>query len=195
MYIKRHMEQTVETISKMFGAVLVTGPRQAGKTTLLKKVAESAGYVTLDDPIMLQSAREEAGTFFKNTPPPVFVDEIQYAPNLFPYIKIIIDSEHKKGQFYMSGSQRFVMMKNVSESLAGRLGLLELLGLSLREIGGVEFNESFIPTDEYFAARRYDLKETSYKDIWKTIFKGSMPQMYAESDFDWTVFYGSYVKT
>ncbi len=129
MYIHRHAEETVKNISKMFGAILVTGPRQAGKTTLLKRVANNVKYVTLDDPIMLQSALEEAGTFFKNIPPPLFVDEIQYAPNLFPYIKIIIDSEQKKGQFYMSGSQRFVMMKNVTESLAGRLGLIELLGL------------------------------------------------------------------
>lgn len=195
MYIPRHVEETVKNISKMFGAILVTGPRQVGKTTLLKRIAKNVEYVTLDDPIMLQSAREEAGTFFKNTPPPLFVDEIQYAPNLFPYIKMIIDSEHKKGQFYMSGSQRFVMMKNVTESLAGRLGLIELLGLSLREINGVSFDAPFIPTEEYYEGRRKDLKETSYKEIWNTIYKGSMPQMYAEKNIDWTVFYGSYVKT
>ncbi len=195
MYIHRHAEETVKNISKMFGAVLVTGPRQVGKTTLLKRIAENFRYVTLDDPIMLQSARDEPGTFFKNTPPPVFVDEIQYAPNLFPYIKMIIDSEHKKGQFYMSGSQRFAMMKDVTESLAGRLGLIELLGLSLREIKGVTFDGPFIPTEEYYESRKKDLKEISYKEIWNTIFKGSMPQVYAEKVVDWTVFYGSYVKT
>jgi hypothetical protein len=195
MYINRHIEETVRNISKMFGAILITGPRQAGKTTLLKKVTKNIAYITLDDPIMLQSAKEEAGTFFKDNPPPLFVDEIQYAPNLFPYIKMIIDSEHKEGQFYLSGSQRFVMMKNVAESLAGRLGIIELLGLSLREITGVKFDEPFIPTSEYFTARRKDLQETSYKDIWNMIYKGSMPQMYAKSDMDWIVFYGSYVKT
>lgn len=195
MYIYRHAEETVKNISKMFGAVLVTGSRQVGKKTLLKRIAENFRYVTLDDPIMLQSARDEPGTFFKNTPPPVFVDEIQYAPNLFPYIKMIIDSEHKKGQFYMSGSQRFAMMKDVTESLAGRLGLIELLGLSLREIKGVTFDGPFIPTEEYYESREKDLKEISYKEIWNTIFKGSMPQVYAEKVVDWTVFYGSYVKT
>ncbi|HEY5466110.1 MAG TPA: ATP-binding protein [Clostridia bacterium] len=195
MYIKRHMEETVQSVAKMFGAVLVTGPRQVGKTTLLKEMAKDAAYVTLDDPIMMQSAREEAGTFFKNTPPPVFVDEIQYAPNLFPYIKMIIDADHKKGQFYLSDSQRFVMMKNVSESLAGRLGIMELLSLSLREIQGVTFSDPFLPTDEYFAARRQDLKETPYGEIWTIIHKGGMPQMYAESDVAWAIFYGSYVKT
>ena len=195
MYIYRHAEKTVIDIAKMFGAVLVTGPRQVGKTTLLKRITEEFAYVTLDDPIMLQSAREEAGTFFKNTPPPIFVDEIQYAPNLFPYIKMMIDSEHKKGQFYLSGSQRFIMMKDVTESLAGRLGLIELPGLSLREINGIAFDKPFIPTDEYYAERKKDLKETSYKEIWNIIHRGSMPMMHAEKDIDWALFYGSYVKT
>jgi predicted AAA+ superfamily ATPase len=95
---------------------------------MLKKMTDNAGYVTLDDPLLLASAIEQSGTFFMDNPPPVFVDEIQYAPNLFPQIKIIIDRDKKKGQFYMSGSQQFRMMKNVSESLAGRLGLLTLLG-------------------------------------------------------------------
>ncbi len=195
MYIHRHAEKTVRKTARMFGAVLVTGPRQVGKTTLLKRIAEDFAYVTLDDPIMLQSAREEAGTFFKSSPPPIFVDEIQYAPNLFPYIKMMIDSEHKMGQFYMSGSQSFVMMKDVTESLAGRLGLIELPGLSLREINGVAFDEPFIPTEKYFAERKKDIKETSYKDIWDTIHRGSMPRMHAEKDIDWALFYGSYVKT
>lgn len=195
MYIHRHAEKTVRETAEMFGAVLVTGPRQVGKTTLLKRITEEFAYVTLDDPIMLQSAREEAGTFFKNTPPPIFVDEIQYAPNLFPYIKMMIDSEHKMGQFYMSGSQRFLMMKDVTESLAGRLGLIELPGLSLREINGVAFDEPFIPTEKYYAERKKDIKETSYKDIWNTIHRGSMPLMHAKKDIDWAIFYGSYVKT
>jgi predicted AAA+ superfamily ATPase len=195
MYIYRHAEKTVIDIAKMFGAVLVTGPRQVGKTTLLKRITEEFAYVTLDDPIMLQSAREEAGTFFKNTPPPIFVDEIQYAPNLFPYIKMMIDPEHKKGQFYLSGSHRFLMMKDVTESLAGRLGLIELPGLSLREINGIAFDKPFIPTDEYYAERKKDLKETSYKEIWNIIHRGSMPMMHAEKDIDWALFYGSYVKT
>ena len=195
MYIHRHAEKTVRETAKMFGAVLVTGPRQVGKTTLLKRITEDYTYVTLDDPIMLQSAREEAGTFFKNTPPPIFVDEIQYAPNLFPYMKMMIDSEHKMGQFYMSGSQQFLMMKGVTESLAGRLGLIELPGLSLREINGAACDEPFIPTEKYYADRKKDIKETSYKDIWNIIHRGSMPLMHAEKDIDWALFYGSYLKT
>lgn len=195
MYIKRHMEETVAKIEKMFGAVMVTGPRQAGKTTMLKNVTEGISYITLDDPIMLQTAVTEAGTFFKNTPPPVFIDEIQYAPNLFPYIKMIIDSEKKKGQFYLSGSQQFKMMKNVTESLAGRIGIMNLLGLSLREINAVSFTEPFIPTQGYFERRRKALKDIAYKDIWKTIHRGNMPELYADKNQDWSMFYGSYVRT
>lgn len=195
MYIKRHMEETVLKVSKMFGAVLVTGPRQVGKTTLLKAILQDTAYITLDDPIMLQSAIEEAGTFFKITPPPVFVDEIQYAPNLFPYIKMILDNDKKKGQFYLSGSQQFRMMKHVSESLAGRLGIMNLLGLSLREINNACCYEPFIPTDEYFAARKSTLKETGYQEIWDTIHRGSMPELYSGDHFEWQMFYGAYVKT
>jgi len=195
MYIERHIEQAIHMVSKMFGAVLVTGPRQVGKTTMLKTVVQDTTYITLDDPILLRSAVEEPGTFFKSAPPPVFVDEIQYAPNLFPYIKMILDSERKKGQFYLSGSQQFKMMKNVSESLAGRLGILNLLGLSLREIEGVCFCESFIPTDEYFALRRAAQSKTSYKDIWKMIHRGGMPELIANPDYDWRTFYGAYTRT
>ncbi len=195
MYIKRHMETSVRRLAKMFGAVLVTGARQVGKTTLLKEVTSGIPYVTLDDPIMLQSAVDEAGTFFKNTPPPLFIDEIQYAPNLFPYIKIDLDKGKKKGQYFMSGSQQFHMMKNVSESLAGRLGILNLLGLSLREISGADFNEGFIPTDNYFKARRSSVKDVEYKDIWRVIQRGCMPELSSNPEFDWDVFYGSYVRT
>ncbi len=195
MYIKRHAEEAISKLSKMFGAILVTGPRQVGKTTMLKNVLKGIEYVTLDDPLLLASAIEQSGTFFKDNPPPLFVDEIQYAPNLFPQIKIIIDRDKKKGQFYMSGSQQFHMMKNVSESLAGRLGLLTLLGLSMREKLGIDFTESFLPTDDYFAIRRQDKKGPSYDDVWYNIHRGSMPELYANKDFDWQMFYGAYVRT
>ena len=130
MYIKRHAEKTVEQLSKMFGAVLVAGPRQVGKTTMLEKLTGDINKVTLDDPIIRAGAKEESGTFFKDNPPPVFVDEIQKAPKLFEQIKMILDRDRKKGQFFMCGSQQFKMMKGVSESLAGRIGLVTLLGFS-----------------------------------------------------------------
>ena len=154
MYIPRHAEAAVGRLAKMFGAVLVAGPRQVGKTTMLQKITQDMRYATMDDPVALASASEESGTFFKDNPPPVFIDEIQKAPGLFPQIKMILDRERKKGQFFMCGSQQFRMMKNVSESLAGRLGLVTLLGFSLRETHGVGCDLPFIPTDEYFSERK-----------------------------------------
>lgn len=195
MYIKRHAEKTIDTLSKMFGAVLVSGPRQVGKTTLLQKKTQGIPYLTLDDPILLASAVEQSNTFFKDNPPPVFIDEIQYAPSLFPQMKLLIDQGRKKGQFFMSGSQQFKMMRNVGESLAGRLGLMTLLGLSLREISGASFDQPFVPTTEYFAARKDDMRPISYEEVWKAIHRGSMPELCAHPDFDWQMFYGAYVKT
>jgi predicted AAA+ superfamily ATPase len=189
------MEAAVKKCQNMFGAILVTGSRQVGKTTLLQEIAPDILYATLDDPLLLQSAVEEAGTFFKDNPPPVFVDEIQYAPNLFPYIKMIIDKTKKSGLFYLSGSQQFRMMKNVSESLAGRLGILNLLGLSLREIYSVDFVKPFLPTGEYFTERRKTIKEIAYQDIWRIIQRGSMPKLHADSEYDWAMYYGAYIKT
>ena len=193
-YIKRNVESTIIKAAKMFPAVLVTGARQVGKTTVLKHVTKDISYVTLDDPILLQSANEESGSFFKTTPPPVMVDEIQYAPELFRYIKMISDESGKRGQFYLTGSQQFKMMKNVSESLAGRIAIINLLGLSLREIMEDDFNEAFIPSEDFINKRSLLAIELDYKEIWEIIFKGSMPAMYA-NELDWQLFYGSYVKT
>ena len=195
MLYKRHAEETVRKLASMFGAVLVTGARQVGKTTLLMEVAKDAGYVTLDDPIMLATAKDLGGTFFKDNPPPVFVDEIQYAANLFPHIKIILDRDKKKGQFFLSGSQQFHMMKNITESLAGRLGIVSLPGLSLRELHNSFFYEPFIPTDEYFSRRREYAASVTYNEIWKTIQRGFMPELCANPEFDWRVYYAAYVKT
>ena len=195
MYVNRHLEVVLQKASKMFGAVLVTGPRQVGKTTLLRKFSQDAAYVTLDDPMQLHAAIEEPATFFKDNEPPVFVDEIQYAPNLFPYIKMQVDAKQGKGLFYLSGSQQFKLMKNVGESLAGRLGILNLLGFSMREYQNSSFNEAFLPTQEYFARRKTELKPLSYDELWQLIHRGSMPDLLLNSDFDWQLFYASYVKT
>ena len=193
-YIKRNIEITIEKAAKMFPAVLVTGARQVGKTTVLKHNIKDIPYLTLDDPIILQSALDEPGSFFKTMPPPVIIDEIQYAPNLFTYIKMIADDSGKKGQFYLTGSQQFMMMKNVSESLAGRIGIINLLGLSLREIKGVDFNEAFVPTIDYIDKRRSTAQRLNYKEIWEYIHKGFMPAMHVDNP-DWQMFYASYTKT
>lgn len=194
-YKKRHAGATVEKLSKMFGAILVAGPRQVGKTTMLKQIAQGINYVTLDDMIVCTSAREESGTFFKDNPPPVFVDEIQKAPELFPQIKMLIDRDHKKGQFFMCGSQQFQMMKGVSESLSGRIGLITLLGFSFRERYEVEYDRPFLPTEGYLAARKAQLADIPYSDVWSAIHRGPMPELCENPDFDWQLFYSAYVQT
>lgn len=194
-YMHRHAESTVRTMANMFGAVLVAGPRQVGKTTMLQRMTSDWNYVTLDDTVIRASAIETGNTFFKDYAPPVFVDEIQKAPNLFEQIKLILDRDHMKGQFYLSGSQQFRVMKGVSESLAGRIGLLTLLGLSLREIGGIQDAAPFIPTSEYLANRQVDQVPISYDKVWYTIQRGTMPELYLNPDYDWQLYYSAYLRT
>ena len=194
-YIERHAEAAVKKLAKMFGAVLVAGPRQVGKTTMLQHITKGMNYVTLDDMIVRAAAQEESGTFFKNNPPPVFVDEIQKAPVLFEQIKMLIDKSKKKGQFFLCGSQQFRMMKGVSESLSGRVGMLTLLGLSVREQYGIQDDTPFLPTDEYFEKRKKQLAAISYDDVWNIIHRGSMPELCGNPDFDWQMYYGAYVRT
>lgn len=195
MYIHRHAEHTVQELARMFGAVLVAGPRQVGKTTMLERLTSGMNYATLDDPLLRASAAEESGTFFKDNPPPVFVDEVQKAPALFEQIKLLLDREKKKGQFFMCGSQQFKMMKGVSESLAGRIGLVTLLGFSLREAHGIAFDIPFLPTEEYLSQRRLHTVSISYDEIWNTIHRGSMPELYSYPDYNWQMFYSAYLRT
>ena len=137
MYIKRAAEETVSKVSKMFPVLLVTGPRQVGKTTLLQKLmGPERKYVTLDDPDVRYLAKKDPALFMQRYTPPVLIDEIQYATELLPYIKMSVDSSKRKGDFWITGSQVFRLMKNVSESLAGRVGIVNLLGLSDAEIYG-----------------------------------------------------------
>lgn len=194
-YIKRHAESSVQKLSEMFGAVLVAGPRQVGKTTMLREIAANMNYITMDDMMIRAAAQEESFTLFKDFPPPVFVDEIQKAPMLFEQIKLLLDRSRKKGQFLLCGSQQFRMMKGVSESLSGRVGLLTLLGFSLRELYEIDCDTPFIPTDEFFSERKKCLANVSYDDIWYAIHHGSMPELCSNPEFDWQMYYSAYVNT
>jgi len=193
------MEQTLQKLEKMFAVVFVAGARQVGKTTLLREMKPDVRYITLDDPLVLQSAIEETGTFFRVHPPPILIDEVQYAPALFPYVKMLADEQRKKGMFYMTGSQQFKMMKNVSESLAGRIGILTLLGLSVREMNADPFYEPFLPAEAYYvrrmeAVRSQDsAKSMNYQKVWQTIHTGCMPEMQMPH-MDWNLFYAAYTK-
>ena len=191
-YIQRHAKQTLMKMLSQFKVVLVTGPRQVGKSTLLQNELKNFEYVTLDDMAELEQARSDPALFFKNHSLPVVIDEVQYAPELFRYIKFLVDKSDAKGQICLTGSQTYSLMQNVSESLAGRIGILELQGLSLREKQKVNFFEPFVPDSDYIQNRLENLVQ--YNDIWNDIFYGSMPEM-ANKEIDWNFFYRSYVKS
>ena len=198
MYIKRHIEEVLKTAISRKGALCVTGARQVGKSTVLRHLFTEHKELTLDDSRLLRLALERPEEFFEQFPPPVFVDEIRYAPTLFPSIKIYIDRTGAKGAFVLSGSQRYEMMSNMTESLAGRINLIDLYGFSLREILGDDFREEFMPTKEYLDKR--SPKPIEYNQIWENIWRGFLPEI-VENDWGvldstgWSQFYSSYIRT
>ncbi len=145
MYINRHLERVLEAPAFLRGVMAVVGSRQTGKSTLIRHLASTQNHkeITLDNLAAREVAKTDPEAFIAKNKPPLFIDEIQYATELFPYLKIYIDRTHEKGAFYISGSQRFNMMKNMSESLAGRVGIFELMGLSMRELSGTVFCKPF----------------------------------------------------
>lgn len=191
-YIHRSIEEKLKKSAGTYKAVLVTGPRQVGKSTLLKKVFEGRKYVSLDDPFLEQQARENGSMFMMLNQPPVTFDEIQRAPELFRYIKIKCDDSEETGLFCLSGSQQFKLMKNVSETLSGRISIIELAGLSLREIQSDPFNQRFLPTMEYILERQKTVKAP--ENIWEIIHRGSYPAL-QNSELEWSAFYADYVRT
>ena len=192
MYIKRSIEDIIEKTNKGFKAVLVAGARQVGKSTLLKHLYSGYRYVTFDDPVLLSETKREPGLFFRNNKPPVILDEVQYISELFPYIKMECDKTDEKGLFQLTGSQQYRMMKNVSESLAGRVAILELSGLSLREIKNDAFREPFIPSENYLNERAKTAKVCD--NLWEIIHRGGYPAL-ADTNVDWQTFFSSYVQT
>ncbi len=198
MYIKRTMEPTIRRASNSFPVIMVTGPRQIGKTTLLQRCAEpNRHYVTLDDLNQRSLAKSDPELFFKRNPPPILIDEVQYAPELFSSIKIICDREHKNGLFWLTGSQKFHLMQNISESLAGRVAILDLLGLSQSEIFDyAQDSKPLLPTLEWLTqARKNAKKDFGLMEVYKRIWTGSFPQIVLQPETDRDLFYASYVQT
>ena len=195
MYILRAIENTVRNISETFPVLLVTGPRQVGKTTLLMQLAQpNRRYVTLDDPDVRRVAKTDPALFLQRWRPPVIIDEIQYAPELLPYVKMHADSAKRNGDIWLTGSQMFHMMKNVSESLAGRVGIVRLLGLSNSEINGA----SSVPfsTDQQALFERADSSpKLGLDEIYQRIHRGAMPALYGEAPPERERFYSAYVNT
>ena len=195
MYIKRHLETTIEKLSSCFKVLLVTGPRQVGKTTLLRKLADSGRtYVTMDDINVRSLAMTEPALFLQRYKPPLLIDEIQMAPKLLPYIKMYVDEQGRNGDFWLTGSQAFELMNGVSESLAGRIAVVNLLGLSYGELLARPA-ATFVPETEFLLHRAQDSVLLPMSDLFERIWQGSMPALNNTSEQDWNCYYSSYVQT
>ena len=202
-YIKRNIESVVMRLSKGFPVVMVTGPRQVGKTTMLRHINKNINYVSLDNLNARDLAISDPELFLETYKTPLVIDEFQYAPNLLSYIKIRVDEarfdrvfnsgDDVNVMYYLTGSQSFLSMKNVSESLAGRVGIIEMYGLSTNELN-MQSDEIFIPEISELQKKKISNKPDSNK-IFERIFKGSYPELYINENVTLNEYYESYVKT
>ena len=197
MYIHRTLERHFRRASGHFPVMLVTGARQVGKTTFLREISgEERRYISLDDPLILELARRDPALFMQRYPGPLLIDEIQYAPGLLPFIKMAVDENRRPGHFWLTGSQQFHLMNQVSESLAGRIGIVQLLGLSRREQDGSGADLGpFLPTPEALAPRFADALDLPLPDLYARIWRGSYPALAADPGLDRDLYYSSYVQT
>ena len=192
VYIHRAITEILEKRIKATKCVLVTGARQVGKSTLIKHQYPNFNKANFDDRLTRLQAKEEPKLFFLNNPCPLFIDEVQKESEILEEIKLRIDESEEMGLFILSGSQKLELMKGISDSLAGRVAITELTGLSLREIFNINFNKHFVPTEEYLKSRESEIKK--YSDLWKIIHRGSYPELY-NSQREWQEYYSSYVAT
>ena len=192
-YVKRSLEPVIRRAAKEFPAIVLTGPRQSGKTTLLKYLfAEKYRYVSLEPPDVRAAASLDPRGFLQMYPPPVIFDEAQYTPELFPYIKENIDAaRHKSGQYLLTGSQNFLLMERVTESLAGRAAMLRLLPLSRRE----EEECSQAPLPWEVKRRKVARRTIPYEQLWKGFLRGSYPDLVVHPKRDIVLWHSSYVQT
>ncbi len=198
-YIPRHLEDRFLSLSKTWSAILLTGPRQSGKSTMLKELAkrENIGrsYVSLDDLTNRAAAIEDPKLFLELHRPPIIIDEIQYAPELFTYIKIHIDNSHTPGDYWLTGSQVFSLMRGVSESLAGRVALLHMSPLSQREILGQPNRPFTTDFDALLEEEKLHSKKEGAPELFSRLWYGSMPGVVSGRPEDRDIFYSSYIST
>ena len=192
-YKERTLKDVILETSKNFKIILLTGMRQVGKTTFLKNLDnKERKYVTLDNPNDLFLAKNEAKFFLDTYSPPVLFDEIQYVPESFPYIKMISDNSDKKGIIWMTGSQQFHLMKNITESLAGRVAIIDILGFSIYE----RFNKANLQIPFLPKLRPNSiLEKKSLSETYEIIWQGSFPEVIDKNDTQWEIFYNSYMRT
>lgn len=195
-YIVRSLEKVVKQVTKEYSVVLVTGPRQVGKTTMLKKLMEGTdrGYVTLDDLNERSMAKNDPELFLQLHKPPILIDEVQYAPELFTYIKMHVDENKEPGAFWLTGSQVFKLMHGVQESLVGRVAVLSLTFLAQAEISGKNMEPFSVDFDE-LSSRAKNRLPADTSEIFERIYKGSMPAIVSGVNSDIQIFYSSYLNT
>lgn len=199
MYITRHMEKPVMELNEQYPVLLLTGPRQVGKTTMLEHLIEVEGKgrkkVSLDDLTLRELAKADPKMFFQLYQPPLLIDEVQYAPELFPYIKIMVDERHQPGDFWLTGSQLFKMMEGVQESLAGRVALLHLSPLSQSEIMKRPPEPPFSLELPLLSERQNGRQMLNTPEVFQRIHQGGMPALVTGTYSNASIFYSSYIDT
>lgn len=195
-YITRNLEAVVKQVTDEYPVVLLTGPRQVGKTTMLQRLMEGTdrGYVSLDDLQERSLAKSDPELFLQLHKPPVLIDEVQYAPELFIYIKIYVDSHHEPGAFWLTGSQVFQLMRGMQESLAGRVAVLSMSSLSQAEMSGSLMTPLEIDL-EALRGREKTRVPADAHEIFERIYKGSMPAVASGKNTNSQIFYSSYLST
>ena len=195
-YIRRNLEDIIKRVSKEYPVVLLTGPRQVGKTTMLQRLMEGTDrkYVTLDDLAERDMAKNDPEMFLQLHKPPVLIDEVQYAPELFTYIKIYADQHKEPGAVWMTGSQLFKLMRGVQESLAGRVAVLNMTTLSQAEISGADMEPFAVDLNE-LKKRAVQRTAADVNEIFNRIYTGSMPAVVSGANSDKRIFYSSYIST
>ena len=196
-YIKRDLESVIMQANEEYPAIIVTGPRQVGKTTMLQKLMEGTNrcYVTLDDLNERALAQSDPEMFFQMHKPPILIDEVQYAPQLFTYIKIYADRDKRPGDFWMTGSQTFKLMKLAGESLAGRACILHMSTMSQNELYGSGENKPFTLDLNDLQRRISSRSPADTPEMFGRIFKGSMPALASGRVSNRNLYYSSYIQT
>ena len=196
-YIKRTLERKFLSMSSFFKAVLVTGARQVGKTTMLRHLAaeQSRSYVSMDDMMARMLAKSDPVLFFQTYKPPIIIDEIQKAPELFEQIKIMCDESDERGQFWLTGSQQYNLIKQVRETLAGRIGILELYSMSKTEVDGSEFTNEMDFSLSCLLERQTLAKKNDITDVFEHIWRGGMPDALRADAEQRQEYFNSYIET